>query len=58
MKKIELKASEINAKTLTNLFLYGEKTTPKFEELKDDSFIADRDDITIYISDMDSYMSS
>lgn len=58
MKEIELKTSEISSKTITNLFLYGKKTTPSFGELKNNPAIIDRENITLYISDMESYMRS
>lgn len=57
MKEILLEVSELNAQTITNLFLYGTKETPSFEKLKDGSFL-DREDITLHISDMDKYMST
>ena len=58
MKRINLNVGELTAETITNLYLFGRKTTPSFEELRDNPSILDREDIEIYIGDMDSYMKT
>ncbi|PSM51232.1 hypothetical protein CRN67_08940, partial [Campylobacter blaseri] len=57
MKQINLSIDELNAETITNLYLYGKKDKPSFEELKSGSFM-NRENITLYVSDIDEYMKS
>lgn len=41
MKRINLSVSELTAETITNLYLFGRKTTPSFAELRDNPSILD-----------------